>query len=105
MPLCIRDSFYFFPAGLQGKELVDTSSEAALQQAIRNLRGAIEGSGALVTHDALPSVMADEMQLTQLFQNLVGNAIKSRRAGVPRVHITAVNDANKWMFSVQDNGL
>src|ERR1700676_4970096 len=104
MPLCIRDSFYFFPAGLQGKELVDTSSEAALQQAIRNLRGAIEGSGALVTHDALPSVMADEMQLTQLFQNLVGNAIKYRRAGVlPRVHIAAApKDAANWMFSVQD---
>src|SRR6202023_3183872 len=71
-----------------------------------NLRGAIGESGALVTHDILPSVMADEMQLTQLFQNLVGNAIKYRRAGVPRVHITAVpNDADKWMFSVQDNGL
>jgi light-regulated signal transduction histidine kinase (bacteriophytochrome) len=92
--------------GLKGEELVDTSSEAALQQAIRNLRGAIEASGALVTHDALPPVMADEMQLTQLFQNLVGNAIKYRRAEVPRVHITArPSDANKWMFSVQDNGL
>ena len=73
---------------------------------VRNLRGAIEGSGAIVTHDALPCVMADEMQLTQLFQNLVGNAIKYRRAAAPRVHITAApNDVNKWMFSVQDNGL
>ena len=81
-------------------------SEDALQHATRNLRGAIEGSGALVTHDPLPSVMADEMQLTQLFQNLVGNAIKYRRAEVPRVHITAEpNDAYKWMFSVRDNGL
>jgi PAS domain S-box-containing protein len=106
MQLLIRDLLAYSRVGSKGTELVDTSSEAALQQAIRNLRGAIEGSGALVTHDALPSVMADEMQLTQLFQNLVGNAIKYRRAGVPRVHITAVpNDANKWMFSVQDNGL
>ena len=106
MQLLIRDLLAYSRVGSKGKELVDTSSEAALQQAIRNLRGAIEGSGALVTHDALPAVMADEMQLTQLFQNLVGNAIKYRRAGVPRVHITAVpDDANKWMFSVQDNGL
>jgi PAS domain S-box-containing protein len=106
MQLLIRDLLAYSRVGSKGKELVDTSSEEALEHAIRNLRGAIVGSGALVTHDALPSVMADEMQLTQLFQNLVGNAIKYRRAGVPRVHITAVpNDANKWMFSVQDNGL
>jgi PAS domain S-box-containing protein len=106
MQLLIRDLLAYSRVGSKGKELADTSSESALQHAIRNLRGAIEGSGALVTHDALPSVMADEMQLTQLFQNLVGNAIKYRRAGVPRVHITAVpKDANKWMFSVQDNGL
>jgi len=106
MQLLIRDLLAYSRVGSKGKELVDTSSAEALQHAIHNLRGAIEGSSALVTHDALPSVMADEMQLTQLFQNLVGNAIKYRRAGVPRVHITAVpNDANKWMFSVQDNGL
>jgi PAS domain S-box-containing protein len=106
MQLLIRDLLAYSRVGSKGKELVDTSSAEALQHAIQNLRGAIEGSAALVTHDALPSVMADEMQLTQLFQNLVGNAIKYRRAGVPRVHITAVpNDANKWMFSVQDNGL
>ena len=107
MQLLIRDLLAYSRVGSKGKDLVDTSSEDALQQAIRNLRGAIEGSGALVTHDALPSVMADEMQLTQLFQNLVGNAIKYRRAGVlPRVHITAApNDAANWMFSVQDNGL
>jgi PAS domain S-box-containing protein len=106
MQLLIRDLLAYSRVGSKGKELVDTSSAEALQQAIHNLRGAIEGSAALVTYDALPSVMADEMQLTQLFQNLVGNAIKYRRAGVPRVHITAVpNDANKWMFSVQDNGL
>jgi PAS domain S-box-containing protein len=106
MQLLIRDLLAYSRVGSKGKELVDTSSAEALQQAIHNLRGAIEGSAALVTHAALPSVMADEMQLTQLFQNLVGNAIKYRRAGVPRVHITAVPyDANKWMFSVQDNGL
>ena len=106
MQLLIQDLLAYSRVGLKGKELVHTSSEDALRQATRNLRGAIEGSGALVTHDQLPSVMADEMQLTQLFQNLVGNAIKYRRAEVPRIHITAEpNDAYKWMFSVRDNGL
>jgi light-regulated signal transduction histidine kinase (bacteriophytochrome) len=86
--------------------LLDSSSEEALQQALINLRGAIEESGALVTHDPLPTVLADETQLTQLFQNLVGNAVKYQRPGVPRVHISAAQDGGKkWIFSVQDNGL
>jgi light-regulated signal transduction histidine kinase (bacteriophytochrome) len=58
-----------------------------------------------VTHGPLPSVMADEMQLTQLFQNLVGNAIKYQKAGIPKVHIAATNRGKNWTFSVQDNGL
>jgi light-regulated signal transduction histidine kinase (bacteriophytochrome) len=77
-----------------------------LQQALLNLRGAIEESGALVTHDPLPNVLADEMQLVQLFQNLVGNAIKYQGPGVPKVHVAAArNGGKKWSFSVQDNGL
>ena len=59
-----------------------------------------------MTHDSLPAVLADETQLTQLFQNLVGNAIKYQGPGVPKVHIAAtMNGGNKWVFSVQDNGL
>jgi light-regulated signal transduction histidine kinase (bacteriophytochrome) len=92
--------------GTKGKDLLDTSSEDALQQALLNLRGAIEDSGAVVTHDPLPAVLADEMQLTQLFQNLVGNAIKYQNPGVPKVHISAArNSEEKWIFSVKDNGL
>jgi light-regulated signal transduction histidine kinase (bacteriophytochrome) len=77
-----------------------------LNLALRNLRGAIEASGAQVTHDPLPNVMADEMQLTQLFQNLVGNAIKYQNSGIPKVHISAeANGGKNWNFAVQDNGL
>ena len=71
-----------------------------------NLRGAIEENGALITHDPMPTVLADERQLIQLFQNLIGNAIKYQSLGVPRVHIAAAkNGEKKWIFSVQDNGL
>jgi light-regulated signal transduction histidine kinase (bacteriophytochrome) len=71
-----------------------------------NLRNAIEESGAQVTHDPLPAVLADEVQLIQLFQNLVGNAIKYQSPGVPRVHIAAARDGDEtWSFSVKDNGL
>ena len=77
----IQDLLAYSRVGTKGKELLDASSEEALQQALMNLRGAIEESAALVTHDPLPAVMADEMQLIQLFQNLVGNAIKYQHPG------------------------
>jgi len=106
MQRLIQDLLTFSRVGSKGKELANTSSEHALQRALQNLQGAIEERGALVTHDALPNVLADEMQLIQLFQNLLGNAIKYQRPGVPRVHVGASRDSsNKWLFSVQDNGL
>ena len=106
MQRLIQELLAYSRVGTKGKDLLDTSSEEALRQALINLRSAIEESGALVTHDPLPSVMADGGQLIQLFQNLVGNAIKYQSPGVPKVHIAAAkNGAKKWIFSVQDNGL
>jgi PAS domain S-box-containing protein len=106
MQRLIQDLLAFSRIGTKGKDPSDISSEEALKQALINLRGAIEESGALVTHGPLPTVMADETELIQLFQNLVGNAIKYQNPGVPRVHIAAAkNGSKKWMFSVQDNGL
>jgi PAS domain S-box-containing protein len=106
MQRLIQDLLAYSRVGTKGQDLLKVSSENALQQALINLRGAIEASGALVTHDPLPTVMADEMQLVQLFQNLVGNAIKYQSSGIPKVHISASgNSAKKWVFSVKDNGL
>jgi len=106
MQRLIHDLLAYSRVGTKGKDLIETSSEDALQQALVNLRGAIEESGALVTHDPLPAVLADEMQLIQLFQNLIGNAIKYQSPGVPRVHISAARaSGKKWNFSVKDNGL
>jgi light-regulated signal transduction histidine kinase (bacteriophytochrome) len=106
MQRLIQDLLLFSRVGSKGKELRDTSSDDALAQAIANHRGTIEESGAEITCDDLPRVMADETQLTQLFQNLVGNAIKYQGPGVPKIHIGAVrNGGRKWTFSVKDNGL
>jgi PAS domain S-box-containing protein len=106
MQRLIQDLLAYSRVGTKGKELLDTSSERALQQALINLRGAMEDSGALVTHDPLPIVLADEMQLVQLFQNLVGNAIKYQNPGTPLIHVSAVRSVGKkWVFSVKDNGL
>jgi light-regulated signal transduction histidine kinase (bacteriophytochrome) len=106
MQRLIQDLLTYSRVGTKGRDLRHTSSEDSLEQALVNLRGSIESSGALVTHDPLPAVMADEMQLTQLFQNLVGNAIKYQKSGAPRVHISAaMNGDRKWTFAVKDNGL
>jgi PAS domain S-box-containing protein len=106
MQQLIHDLLTYSCVATKGKELLETSSEDALQKALLNLRGAVEESGALVTNDPLPMVMADEMQLTQLFQNLVGNAIKYQTNTIPKVHISvAMNGEDKWDFSVKDNGL
>jgi PAS domain S-box-containing protein len=106
MQRLIQDLLAFSRIGTAGRAPSHTSSEEALGQALVNLRGAIEDTGALVTHDPLPTVLADEAQLTQLFQNLVGNAIKYQATGTPHVHVSAAsNKEKKWVFAVNDNGL
>jgi PAS domain S-box-containing protein len=102
----IQDLLAYSRAGTNGKKLREVSSENALQKALANLRITIEQSGANVTHDSLPALTTDETQLTLVFQNLVGNAIKYRGAEAPRVHVSASrNGDNEWTFSVRDNGL
>jgi PAS domain S-box-containing protein len=105
MQRLIEDLLAFSRVGTKGQELLATESEEALQQAMVNLRSAIEESGAVVTHDPMPTVLADQNQLVQLFQNLVGNAIKYQNPGVPRIHISARQDRTMWKVAVKDNGL
>jgi len=102
----IRDLLAYSRAGASGKSLHRCPSEDALNNALVNLRAAIEESGAVVTHDPLPAIWTDDKQLTQVFQNLIGNAVKYRSAEVPCVHISATkNQSGEWIFSVRDNGL
>jgi PAS domain S-box-containing protein len=106
MQRLIQDLLAYSRVGAKEVNLAETSSEEALQRALINLRGAIEETGAIVTFDHLPRVMADDGQLVQLFQNLVGNAIKYQNKGVPEVHVSAeVYSRKKWIFAVRDNGL
>ncbi|MEJ0006964.1 MAG: PAS domain S-box protein [Steroidobacteraceae bacterium] len=106
MQQLILDLLAYSRAGAKMGETQKISGEQALQAALANLQAAIAESGARVTHDALPDVTIDELQLTQIFQNLIGNAIKYRGQKLPRVHITCIaSDAAEWIFSVRDNGL
>jgi signal transduction histidine kinase len=102
----ISDLLAYSRIGTRGKPFEAIDSEYALKQALNNLQLAIEESGALVTYDPLPTVLADSSQLTQLFQNLVANAIKFRSKDVsPKVHISAEINGEEWVFSVRDNGI
>jgi len=102
----IQDLLAYSRAGTGTKAHRAISSDKALKEALTNLRTTIEESGAIVTHDFLPDIATDDTQLAQVFQNLVGNAIKYRSAEIPHVHVSAAkNGGNEWIFSVRDNGL
>jgi PAS domain S-box-containing protein len=90
----------------QGQALAPTDCEAVLERVLESLRYRIEETGAQVTCEPLPTVLADEAQLAQVFQNLLANALKFRRDGVaPRVHIAAQEADEWWRISVRDNGI
>jgi PAS domain S-box-containing protein len=106
MQRLIQDLLAYSRAGTNGKALREISSENALKAAVRNLQAVVEESGAVVTHDSLPAITTNDAQLIQIFQNLVGNAIKYHGAEAPRVHVSAgKNGGKEWVFSVRDNGL
>lgn len=88
-----------------GKSFELADCEVVLQQALTNLKVMIEENIATITHDPLPTVMADGSQLLLVFQNLITNAIKFRGNEPPRIHISAKHKENEWIFSVHDNGI
>jgi PAS domain S-box-containing protein len=105
MKQLIEDILVYSRVGTRGREFQPVSCEDALKKALVNLRAAIEASGAAVTHDPLPTVEADEAQLVQLLQNLIGNALKFKGVQAPRVHVGVAEQAGAWEFAVSDNGI
>ena len=106
MQRLINDLLAFSRVGTLGKAFAPTDCNAVLGQAVANLGAVIERTHAVITNSELPAVKADETQLVQVFQNLIGNALKfAKRNEVPRVHISAERKGNEWVFSVNDNGI
>ena len=92
--------------GTRGKEMRPLDADVALDRAMSNLSSTVQEQGAEVTREPLPRVEGDETQLTQLFQNLVGNAIKFQPpGGSARVHVASRRDGDLVEFSVSDNGI
>lgn len=105
MQALIRDLLRFSRVGTRNHPLEPTDCERALITSLAHLVTAIEESEAEVTYDGLPTVMGDQRQLVQLFQNTVGNALKFRGERPPRVHIGAEERGESWVISVRDNGI
>ncbi len=105
MKALIQDLLSYSRISTKGRLPEATDCETILEQTLSNLRSAIEETRAVVTHDLLPTVSADPAQLVQVFQNLVGNAVKFRSEESPHIHVSAVKNGSEWIFAVRDNGI
>jgi PAS domain S-box-containing protein len=105
MKQLIEDLLAYSRVGTKGQEFKPVSLELPLRRALFNLRAGIEEAGAAITYDPLPTVRGDEVQLGQLLQNLIGNALKFRSNSVPRIHIAVAEKDTEIQFEVRDNGI
>lgn len=86
-------------------EVISTSCDSVIEEVLANLDASIKETGAYLEVDYLPEVAVDRWQLIQLFQNLISNAIKYRGVEAPKIHISAEQTVNDWVFSIRDNGI
>ena len=105
MSRMIQDLLAYSRVGAQEEELVLVDCESLYDSVMVDLDESIKENGAIITHDALPQVMGTVTQLTQLFQNLIGNSIKYRGEEPPRIHVSVKEEKGEWLFSVRDNGI
>lgn len=106
MQTLIDDVLVYSKVDLMGIEWGLTEVDTALNRALSHLRGRISETGAIVTCDPMPTIVADSTQLMQLFQNLIGNAIKFRKPDeTPQIHLAVERQEDDWLFTVRDNGI
>ena len=105
MQRLLNDLLAYSRVGTRSKPFDAIDCNSVLNDALTNLKPAIEDNGALITHEPLPIVRGDEVQLIQLFQNLIGNAVKFHGQEPPQVHISAKLQDRDWVFAVRDNGI
>ena len=108
MQQLIDDLLAYSRVGARNKDIRAVDCNVVLNRVLLNLAAAIAESEATVTHDPLPTVTGDAIQLMQLFQNLIGNAVKFRGERAPRVHVGVARQhgaQDDWLFSVSDNGI
>jgi signal transduction histidine kinase len=105
MQVLIQDLLAFSRVGRAQSSYASVDCNAVLQEVMQTLAAAIQESGAVVTYAELPTVWADRTQMAQVFQNLIGNAIKFRGQEPPTISVQAEKTPEQWLFSVCDNGI
>lgn len=105
MQILIQELLAFSRVSTRGCDFERIYTLKLLAQAEDNLRVAIDEAAARISHDRLPMIYGDKTQLIQVFQNLIANAIKFRKAEPPKIHVGAEKQGDMWRFSVQDNGI
>jgi PAS domain S-box-containing protein len=105
MQALINDLLSYSRVGRRGQQFQSVDCDQILQTVLIDLQVAIDQSQAKISADTLPQVQADPVQMSQLFQNLISNAIKFRRQEPPQVYISLQPTDGKWLFSVRDNGI
>jgi light-regulated signal transduction histidine kinase (bacteriophytochrome) len=105
MQQLLQDLLAYSRVGTRGKPLAPIDANLVFNQARANLLPLIEENHAQVTAEPLPTVLGDEVQLVQLFQNLIANALKFRTDQPPKIRISAREEEKQWLFSLRDNGI
>ncbi|HEY0071858.1 MAG TPA: CHASE3 domain-containing protein [Chloroflexia bacterium] len=105
MQRLINDLLSYSRLSTKSKSFEPVDCEVVLSQTLANLQIAIEDNDVTITHDPLPTVVGDDVQLTQLFQNLISNAIKFKGPEPQRIHIGVERGEDQWLFCVRDNGI
>ncbi len=105
MKVLIKDLLAFSRAGTHAANFREMDTASVLADAIANLKIAIDESAAAITADPMPTIVGDPVLLTQVFQNLIANAIKFQKSAAPAIHISAQHQGSEWIFSVRDNGI
>ena len=101
----IDDLLAFSRVDTQGMPFEATDCNAVLEQVVNDMEAAIEDAGASISQDPLPTVYADSIQIAQVFQNLISNALKFAGNDSPAVHVSARQNGGEWVMSVRDNGI
>ncbi len=101
----IKGLLEYSQARTKKKQFKPIACTSVVKKAVSNLEAVIDANNASITYDDLPTIRADSLQLISLFQNLIDNAIKYRKEEDPRIHVSAKQKGNEWIFSIRDNGI
>jgi light-regulated signal transduction histidine kinase (bacteriophytochrome) len=101
----INDLLAFSRVETKGAEFVPADCELILADVLSNLKASIDSSKAIIVKEPLPMLLGDKVQLSQVFQNLIANALKFKGDKQPQIHINAKKQNGEWLFTIKDNGI